>query len=69
MAKSGGRFILRFGDTNTERSKEEFVQAIREGLQWLGLTWDEEVRQSQRLARYDEGSDKLKAEGLRYPCY
>ena len=34
-----------------------------------GLTWDEEVRQSQRLARYDEGSDKLKAEGLRYPCY
>ena len=69
VAKSGGRFILRFDDTNTERSKEEFVQAIREGLQWLGLTWDEEVRQSQRLARYDEGSDKLKAEGLRYPCY
>lgn len=67
MAKSGGRLILRFGDTNTERSKEEFVQVIREGLQWLGLTWDEEVRQSQRLARYDEVSDKLKAEGLLYP--
>ena len=45
------------------------MQVIREGLQWLGLTWDEEVRQSQRLACYDEVSDKLKAEGLLYPCY
>ena len=69
MAKSGGRFILRFDDTNTERSKEEFVHAIREGLQWLGLMWDEAVRPSQCLARYDEVSDKLKAEGLLYPCY
>lgn len=67
--KHGGRFILRFDDTDTERSKEEYVEAIREDLQWLGLTWDEEVRQSQRLARYDAAAGKLKAAGLLYPCY
>lgn len=67
--KEGGRFILRFDDTDTERSKESYVEAIREDLGWLGLKWDEEVRQSGRLARYDELAQKLKDAGLLYPCY
>lgn len=67
--KAGGRFILRFDDTDTERSREEYVEAIREDLTWLGLAWDEEVRQSARLSRYAEQADKLKAEGRLYPCY
>ena len=67
--KEGGRFILRFDDTDTERSKESYVEAIREDLRWLGLTWDEEVRQSSRLERYDAMAQKLKDAGLLYPCY
>ncbi len=47
--REGGTFLLRFDDTDLERSKEEYVAAIRDDLNWLGLTWDEEFRQSQRL--------------------
>lgn len=67
--KAGGKFILRFDDTDTERSREDYVEAIREDLGWLGLTWDEEVRQSQRLELYDAAFEKLKGEGLLYACY
>lgn len=67
--KHGGRFILRFDDTDTERSREEYVEAIREDLRWLGLAWDEEVRQSQRIARYEAAAADLKAKGVLYPCY
>ncbi len=44
--KSGGTFILRLDDTDPERSKEIYVDGIREDLEWLGLTWDREERQS-----------------------
>jgi glutamyl-tRNA synthetase len=64
-----GRFILRIDDTDTERSEETFVEAIRGDLQWLGLEWDEFVRQSQRLDRYQAAFDRLREEGLIYPCY
>ncbi len=67
--KEGGRFVLRFDDTDTERSKEEYITAIRDDLRWLGLSWDEEVRQSERLARYDEVAENLKQKGLLYACY
>ncbi|MBU2580187.1 MAG: glutamate--tRNA ligase [Alphaproteobacteria bacterium] len=67
--KSGGKFILRFDDTDTERSREDYVAAIREDLRWLGLHWDAEVRQSERLALYDAAAEKLKAKGLLYACY
>lgn len=68
-AKSGGQFLLRFDDTDTERSREEYVEAIREDLHWLGLKWDEEVRQSQRLDRYDMAAERLKQQGVLYACY
>ncbi len=67
--KAGGRFILRFDDTDRERSKEEFVEAIRTDLSWLGLLWDLEARQSERGAAYDAAVARLKASGRLYPCY
>ncbi len=50
--KERGAFILRFDDTDRERSNEEYVWGVREDLRWLGLTWDEEFRQSERLRLY-----------------
>ncbi len=67
--KEGGNFLLRFDDTDRERSKEEYVENIREDLSWLGLTWDREARQSERTARYDEIAEKWKGEGRLYACY
>ncbi len=58
--KAGGTFILRIDDTDPERSKEEYVDAIKEDLEWLGLTWDRVERQSMRLDRYAEAADKLR---------
>ena len=58
--REGGTFLLRFDDTDLERSKEEYVAGIRDDLNWLGLTWDEEFRQSQRFAFYEETAEKLK---------
>jgi glutamyl-tRNA synthetase len=68
--KHGGKFILRIEDTDLERSTETSVQAILDGMRWLGLDWDEgPFYQMQRLARYREVADKLIAEGKAYPCW
>lgn len=68
MAKKiGGRFVLRIDDTDVERSREEYVEAIREDLAWLGLTPELEVRQSERAALYEQAFARL---GDRvYPAY
>lgn len=65
----GGRFLLRIDDTDQARSEERFVTAIRADLQWLGLDWDGEVRQSERFGLYEEQFAKLRAAGRVYPCY
>ncbi|MBR1648684.1 MAG: glutamate--tRNA ligase [Alphaproteobacteria bacterium] len=67
--KLGGEFMLRIDDTDKERSKKEYEDAIRESLQWLGLTWNEEARQSARTERYREITEKLMAQGRIYACY
>ena len=67
--RHGGRFILRFDDTDPNRVREEYVTAIREDLAWLGLDWDEEIRQSTRLDRYRAAAERLKEAGRLYPCY
>ena len=67
--KEGGTFLLRLDDTDAERSKEEYVEAIRADLAWLGLAADEEQRQSARFDRYEEQLEKLKASGRVYPAY
>ena len=64
-----GRFILRIDDTDPERSKPEFVDAIERDLKWLGLDWDQEVKQSDRTALSREAADRLIASGRIYPCY
>jgi glutamyl-tRNA synthetase len=67
--KEGGSFILRIDDTDRERSTAEFDQAIRDDLEWLGLTPDKVVRQSARFDLYEREFAKLKAAGRVYPCY
>lgn len=64
-----GRFILRFDDTDLERSREEYAEAIVEDLAWLGIVPDQTVRQSARFALYDTAAARLKADGRLYACY
>ncbi len=66
----GGQFILRVEDTDVERSKEEYTQNILDGMQWLGLNWDEgPLFQSQRLDLYSKGIQELIDRKLAYRCY
>ena len=67
--KAGGRFMLRIDDTDAARSREEYVEAIRADLAWLGLGADGEERQSERLALYQSAFDALFAAGRIYPAY
>jgi len=67
--KMGGRFILRLDDTDQQRSSEDYAQGIRDDLNWLGLDWDLEERQSARFARYEEIIKQLRAAGRLYPCF
>ena len=67
--KAGGTFILRIDDTDPERSKEEYVDAIKEDLEWLGLHWDRIERQSTRLDRYADAADKLRQIGRFYEAF
>ncbi len=67
--KAGGQFILRLDDTDPERSKQEYADAIMEDLEWLGLTWDRVEKQSDRLARYQAAADELRASGRLYECF
>ena len=67
--KLGGMFILRMDDTDRERSRDEYAQGIRDDLNWLGLTWDREEKQSARTDRYEAAADTLRAKGLLYPCF
>jgi glutamyl-tRNA synthetase len=67
--KHGGRFILRYDDTDRARSTVEFADAIAEDLRWLGIVPDEVARQSERFARYDAAAERLRARGLLYPCF
>jgi glutamyl-tRNA synthetase len=73
----GGRFVLRIEDTDTERSKDAYTQALMDDLRWMGLAWDagpgmadgEEYHQSRRAAVYERHSATLAARGLTYPCF
>ncbi|AZQ68898.1 glutamate--tRNA ligase [Silicimonas algicola] len=67
--KSGGTFILRIDDTDPERSKEEYVDALKQDLEWLGLTWDRVERQSLRLDRYAEEAQRLRDMGRFYEAW
>ena len=67
--QAGGTFRLRIDDTDAERSRESFVEAIREDLAWLGIEADAEMRQSERFDEYEVTFERLRGEGRVYPCY
>lgn len=67
--KYGGKFILRMDDTDLQRSKEEYKQAVIKDLQWLGLEWDESFNQLARLEKYEQAKQKLIDSGRLYACY
>ena len=76
--RRGGVFVLRIDDTDLERSRPDYEQAIYEGFRWLGLDWDEApdvggpfgpYRQSERLDVYRDHAARLLASGAAYRCY
>ncbi|MGH7057720.1 MAG: glutamate--tRNA ligase, partial [Acetobacteraceae bacterium] len=67
--RHGGEFLLRLDDTDKERSRPEYAATILADLAWLGLSWAGPARQSERLARYTEVAEELKASGRLYACY
>lgn len=67
--KAGGKFLLRIDDTDAERSREEYVEACRADLAWLGLEPDGEEQQSARLELYEAAFERLRAAGRVYPAY
>ncbi|MFA4858625.1 MAG: glutamate--tRNA ligase [Candidatus Margulisiibacteriota bacterium] len=67
---NGGKNILRIEDTDFDRSADIYVDNIRDGLQWLGITYDEgPIHQSSRLQLYQEYAQKILAQGHVYKCY
>src|SRR6187549_3270802 len=76
--RHNGVFVLRIEDTDVERSSQDMVTGILDGLRWLGLTWDEgpdvggphaPYFQSERLDSYRTAADRLLSEGHAYYCY
>ena len=67
---AGSRFRLRIEDLDQTRSRPEFVAGIEEDLRWLGIAWDgEPLVQSQRGDIYAAALERLRADGLVYPCF
>lgn len=67
--RADGRFILRYDDTDTARSRQEYADAIAVDLAWLGMVPDVQARQSERMALYDAAAARLREAGRLYPCY
>ena len=67
--KNNLKFLLRIDDTDLERSKSEYTDAIKEDLEWLGIKFDDCFFQSKRMSIYNEIAETLKKKGKLYPCY
>ena len=67
--KNNGKFILRYDDTDQERSREEFIVSIASDLNWLNIDYDETFYQSKRIERYNELFDSLISKNFVYPCF
>src|SRR5947209_15093290 len=66
----GGRMLLRIEDTDRERSTKAAIDAIIDGLSWLGITWDgDAIYQFARVERHRQAAEQLLAEGKAYRCY
>jgi glutamyl-tRNA synthetase len=67
---TGGVFVLRIEDTDAERSTDEMIREILDGLDWLGIDWDEGPHfQSRNVDRHREAADRLLESGSAYPCF
>ena len=64
-----GRFVLRIEDTDLERSKDEYTDAIKHDLTWLGLDWDDYAHQRERMDRYESLIQKLKDASIALDSY
>lgn len=70
MRSQGGRMLLRMEDLDPDRCRPEYMETLRDDLDWLGLDWDEEqTPQSRRTDAYRAEFEKLSQLGLVYPCY
>ncbi|MDQ7003732.1 MAG: glutamate--tRNA ligase [Ghiorsea sp.] len=68
--KMGGKFLLRFEDTDQSRSEQQYIDALQEDMLWLGLQWDDEpLFQSKHAAQHQDSLDKLAEVNLAYPCF
>jgi len=68
--KHGGRFLLRFEDTDQDRSEQQYIDAIKDDLIWLGLDWDGDVLfQSEHADNHRQALEKLADQGLAYRCF
>ncbi len=68
--KVGGKFFLRLDDTDVERVRDEYREMILQDMAWLGLEYDEKlIKQSERLARYEEAKNQLLQNGRLYECF
>ena len=67
--KNNGKFLFRIDDTDSQRSKKEYEDSIRKDIDWLGITYDETFRQSERLSRYQEVMNQLIKKGVLYKCF
>src|SRR5688572_32350525 len=68
--KYGGQFLLRIEDTDKARSTDESTRAIFEGLEWLGLDWDEDVvHQGANLERHQRDVEHLLSVNAAYRCF
>jgi glutamyl-tRNA synthetase len=65
----GGHFLLRFDDTERATCKPDCAEAIATDLRWLGIDWDETIKQSDRHALYAAAAERLKQGGRLYPCF
>ena len=66
----GGKFLVRIENTDAERSDPEFIKAILFSMEWLGLSWDEDIiYQADRMDIYKEYVKKLVESGHGYPCF
>ncbi|MBO5867595.1 MAG: tRNA glutamyl-Q(34) synthetase GluQRS, partial [Oscillospiraceae bacterium] len=70
VKNQAGHMVLRMEDLDTQRTKTEYAETLRQDLLWLGLTWDVETPpQSARSQVYDRYFEILRDRGLLYPCY
>jgi glutamyl-tRNA synthetase len=67
--RESGRVLLRLDDLDEERCRPAQADAIMQDLRWLGVTWDDCIRQSDRLPLYQDAIEQLKRDGLLYPCF